>query len=232
MTYEKVNWTSAKALTAKRLNHMETQYDEFKTVFDAHNHDDQYYTKTESDSKYFHSGHMGYGSGADADLLDGQHLSSVLTAGLPTGVIMIWSGTDSSIPNGWAICDGRIVNGIATPDLRDRFVIGAGGALSVGATGGSQTVTPSGTLAAGNHALTINEIPSHAHSYADRYYTGNISRYCVTTTQKTSTTTNQTTSTTGSTGGGQAHSHTGSISFNSVNNEPPYYSLYYIMKVV
>ncbi len=38
-------------------------------------------------------------------------------------IIVLWSGAVVDIPAGWALCDGN--NG--TPDLRDRFVIGAGG---------------------------------------------------------------------------------------------------------
>jgi hypothetical protein len=40
---------------------------------------------------------------------------------LPPGVIVMWSGSVASIPNGWALCDGT--NG--TPDLRDKFIVGA-----------------------------------------------------------------------------------------------------------
>lgn len=40
---------------------------------------------------------------------------------VPTGVIVMWSGTVATIPSGWLICDGTN----STPDLRDRFVIGA-----------------------------------------------------------------------------------------------------------
>ena len=54
---------------------------------------------------------------------------------VPTGMIMIWSGSTASIPSGWQICDGT--NG--TPDLRDRFVVGAGSTYAVAATGGSAT---------------------------------------------------------------------------------------------
>lgn len=42
-------------------------------------------------------------------------------SGVPSGVILLWSGTIATIPQGWALCDGT--NG--TPDLRDRFVVGA-----------------------------------------------------------------------------------------------------------
>src|SRR5262245_14075787 len=40
---------------------------------------------------------------------------------LPSGVIVMWSGTIATIPSGWFLCDGT--NG--TPDLRDKFVVGA-----------------------------------------------------------------------------------------------------------
>lgn len=61
------------------------------------------------------------------------------------GTIAIWFGLASSIPAGWALCDGTgyTNNGLAftTPDLRDRFVIGAGNLYSVGTTGGNTTHT-------------------------------------------------------------------------------------------
>lgn len=53
----------------------------------------------------------------------------------PLGSIAIWSGSTGSIPTGWQLCNGT--NG--TPDLRDRFVVGAGTTYAVGATGGSTT---------------------------------------------------------------------------------------------
>lgn len=68
---------------------------------------------------------------------------------VPIGGIIMWSGTASDIPAGWHLCDGS--NG--TPDLRNRFVMGAGGSYSVGSTGGSNT-----------HTMTIQEMPSHSHS--------------------------------------------------------------------
>jgi len=39
----------------------------------------------------------------------------------PTGGIIMWSGTIATIPTGWALCDGTS----GTPDLRDKFVVGA-----------------------------------------------------------------------------------------------------------
>jgi|DEB0MinimDraft_6_1074348.scaffolds.fasta_scaffold19456_1 hypothetical protein len=52
---------------------------------------------------------------------------------IPSGGIIMWSGSIASIPSGWALCDGTS----GTPDLRDRFVVGAGNGYAVAATGGS-----------------------------------------------------------------------------------------------
>lgn len=97
--------------------------------------------------------------------------------GVPVGCIVLWSGSIASIPTGWALCDGN--NG--TPDLVERFVLGAGGAVLPDATGGSATdsiVTSSDgahthtALAGGDHshggstathALTVDELPPHSH---------------------------------------------------------------------
>lgn len=68
---------------------------------------------------------------------------------VPKGGIIMWSGTIEQIPDGWAPCDGS--NG--TPDLRDRFVVGAGGAYVEGDEGGLAS-----------HALSVDEMPSHTHT--------------------------------------------------------------------
>jgi len=52
---------------------------------------------------------------------------------IPAGGIFLWSGSIGSIPAGYVLCNGS--NG--TPDLRDRFVVGAGSTYAVDATGGS-----------------------------------------------------------------------------------------------
>jgi microcystin-dependent protein len=54
-------------------------------------------------------------------------------AQLPKGVIVMWSGNMDEIPEGWSLCDGTK----GTPDLRDRFVVGAGSSAHVGVKGGS-----------------------------------------------------------------------------------------------
>lgn len=65
------------------------------------------------------------------------------------GMIMMWSGAANNIPTGWALCDGRN----STPDLRDRFIVGAGNRYRENARGGADTVQ-----------LNVNQIPSHGHS--------------------------------------------------------------------
>jgi hypothetical protein len=70
----------------------------------------------------------------------GQVLTSNGASALPTmqaafisGMIILWSGSVVSIPAGWLLCNGAS----STPDLRDRFVVGAGSTYAVDATGGS-----------------------------------------------------------------------------------------------
>lgn len=52
---------------------------------------------------------------------------------LPAGIITLWYGAIGIIPAGWVLCDGN--NG--TPDLRNRFVVGAGDTYAVDANGGA-----------------------------------------------------------------------------------------------
>lgn len=80
---------------------------------------------------------------------DGTHTSAVTEFYMPVGGIIMWSGSIVSIPATWALCDGT--NG--TPDLRDRFIVGAGSTYAVADTGGAATVT-----------LDTTMIPSHTHT--------------------------------------------------------------------
>jgi len=137
--------------------------------------------------------------------------------GVPRGVIVMWSGSIADIPLGWALCDGTN----STPDLRDRFVIGARQDDGVAKTNLTGSLTQSGgattmTGVSGSHALTISEMPAHTHSYSvsDNYGGaggGGGPRA------------NNTNGTTGSTGGSAGHIHTTEI--------PPYYALAFIMKL-
>ena len=70
---------------------------------------------------------------------DGSNLTSV--PGVPVGGIIMWSGATNAIPSGWALCDGSVVNGLQTPDLRNRFIVGAGSGYTVDQTGGSADAT-------------------------------------------------------------------------------------------
>lgn len=84
-------------------------------------------------------------------------LNAVLsTSVIPSGIISLWSGASNAIPTGYALCDGTN----NTPDLRNRFVIGAGSTYAVGATGGSaDAIVPSHT-----HGLTAASTDTHAMS--------------------------------------------------------------------
>ena len=88
------------------------------------------------------------------DAVTGAKLSNDMVGGItPIGGIILWSGSTASIPSGWALCDGN--NG--TPDLRNKFIVGAGSTYNVNATGGSADAIVvshthgSGTLSAADH---------------------------------------------------------------------------------
>jgi len=63
---------------------------------------------------------------------DGSALTGVES--FVTGMIIAWYGNTGNIPSGFVLCDGNN----STPDLRDRFIVGAGSAYSTGATCGSK----------------------------------------------------------------------------------------------
>ena len=76
---------------------------------------------------------------------------------IPTGAIFLWSGSIGSIPSGYVICDGTN----STPDLRDRFIIGAGNSYAVAATGGS---TDAIIVTHTHTATSVVTDPGHFHS--------------------------------------------------------------------
>ena len=84
-----------------------------------------------------------------------------------TGMILLWSGAANAIPSGFVICDGNN----STPDLRDRFVVGAGNSYSVGDTGGANNVTlgtvdiPAHSHTTDNHTHSF-DAGSHTHSFS------------------------------------------------------------------
>ena len=142
---------------------------------------------------------------------------------IPVGGIIMWSGTIANIPTGWALCNGSN----STPDLRNRFIVGATSDASTGVTFNANTGTVSGAYAPGNtggetaHQLTIAELASHNHEYSSNgsnlagrinpgvsnAFAGNgIGDISFTISQK---------------GGDDYH-----------ENRPPYYALAYIMRTV
>jgi len=94
---------------------------------------------------------MGIGSNsypwADFERLN--PVKTIQKAIVPAGLISMWSGSITNIPSGWALCNGEN----NTPDLRGKFIVGAGDAYSVADTGGEE-----------KHMLSVNEIPAHGHT--------------------------------------------------------------------
>jgi hypothetical protein len=134
---------------------------------------------------------------------------------LPTGIILLWAGAVSAIPTGWALCNGS--NG--TPDLRNRFVVGAGSTYTVGGTGGSADAI----VVSHTHTATVTD-PGHVHTGALRTFApsgqaASGSPNFVATQDTGSATTGITVS----------NSTEGSSGTNA--NLPPYYALAYIMKL-
>jgi hypothetical protein len=135
-------------------------------------------------------------------------------------MIMIWSGSVGSIPTGWTLCNGSN----STPDLRDKFVIGAGSTYAVNGTGGSKDAV---VVSHTHTATTTVTDPGHLHNYGNtgtgigNAGGGNASVVNAAKTVPTTTsTTGITVATTNSTEG---------VSGTNANL-PPYYALCYIMK--
>jgi len=78
---------------------------------------------------------------------------------VPLGGIIMWSGSVDSVPSGWALCDSRVVNGRTTPDLRGRFIVGAGPWAQNGLT----SRDPNATGGNENTTLTVGQLPAHNH---------------------------------------------------------------------
>jgi len=148
----------------------------------------------------------------------------VLTNGIPSGCIVMWSGSVATIPTGWYICDGTN----STPDLRNKFIVGAGSTYAVAATGGSaDAVVVSHTHTA---TSTVND-PGHNHQPAGGGYFRTLSSslpqgggYTGSGGSSDPDTNTETTGITVST----SNSTEGVSGTNA--NLPPYYALAYIMK--
>jgi len=84
---------------------------------------------------------------------------------LREGFICMWHGTLAELPDGLVLCDGT--NG--TPDLRDRFIVGAGAKYGVGSIGGQETVLLTQASMPAHSHTAATDVQSHDHSYL-RYY--------------------------------------------------------------
>ena len=171
-----------------------------------------------------------------------------------TGMIMMYTG--NSAPSGWAICDGS--NG--TPDLRARFIVGAGNGsgagnsnYSVNNTGGAESVTlstaqlPSHNHGLNNHthsfsATTSNTNLSHDHDTTfdnKKYFPGGGSTsigyggaggYPADVFSMSNALGDHNHTVSGTTGGNNGTTANAG-SGNSHENRPPYYALMFIMKL-
>lgn len=144
---------------------------------------------------------------------------------IPRGLIVMFSG--SKAPTNWAFCDGTN----NTPDLRGKFIKCSAtvSESTDGISGGSATVAyrPEGEVNVASHALTIDEIPEHSHSYIrPRGLGGNndVARGSDFADTEQSTT---------KAGGGKGHTHEATFTGTpkNIDTEPPYYVLAYIMKL-
>ena len=139
--------------------------------------------------------------------------TAFVQASVPVGVIVMWSGSIATIPSGWYICDGTN----STPDLRNRFIVGAGSTYAVAATGG----TANAVVVSHTHTATVTD-PGHNHTTTLIPYNGTLGSEIHGAINSANTTG---TSTTGIT---VANSTEGVSGTNQ--NLPPYYALAYIMK--
>jgi len=150
----------------------------------------------------------------------GQVLTSNGVGALPTmqasfvaGMIILWSGSVLAIPTGWLLCDGTL----STPNLRDRFVVGAGSTYAVNATGGTADAV----------------VVTHTHVATDAGHTHTTTAFGAAGTALAGGAGSNTASgaLTSSTG---FASVTNAVPVGSVSgtnqNLPPYYALCYIMK--
>jgi hypothetical protein len=148
-------------------------------------------------------------------------VAAAVASAFPSGGIIIWSGSVASVPSGWYLCNGS--NG--TPDLRDRFVVGAGSTYTVADTGGSANAI----VVSHSHTATSTVTdPGHSHGTSIYYNASGGSNgpeassvfdnttEIVSATQTTGITVTTTTASAGSSG--------------TNANLPPYYALAYIMK--
>jgi len=131
---------------------------------------------------------------------------------VPQGLVIMWSGTVAAIPAGWTLCDGTN----STPDLRDKFIIGAGSTYNPGDGGGvtnhqhtianHQHNLDIAAFASGGPSTTVNGSDPGSTDFSNPSHTHSIDP------------------------GSTASTATG-ITSDSTSTLPPYYALAYIMKL-
>jgi hypothetical protein len=168
-----------------------------------------------------------------AQIADNTITAAQLAVGavIPTGGIIMWSGTIANIPTGWALCNGA--NG--TPNLQDRFIVGAtsGGdgvypGVSVGTTGGSANAV---VVSHQHTGTTGTESTNHTHGYS--YANGGSNGYELEERGSPDGSRLQTyNGTTGTQSANHTHDFTTSTEGSPATNAnlPPYYALAFIMK--
>ena len=169
----------------------------------------------------------------------------VTSAGaVPSGVIVLWSGAANAIPSGWYLCNGQ--NG--TPNLQDRFIVGAGSGYGVNATGGSAnavlvshthnlqnhvhgfSATTSNVNLSHNHATTVDNTNLFPSSGQTSIGYGGAGSYPATTFSMSNALGDHAHTVSGNTGT-PSNNTTDTLGESATNkNLPPYYALCYIMK--
>ena len=91
---------------------------------------------------------------------------------IPVGMIVMWSGNFTDIPDTWALCNGQ--NG--TPNLSNRFILGTNQESEVRDVGGDNSSSmPLHTHSIGQHthtashghSTTVHENGGHAHTFSN-----------------------------------------------------------------
>jgi len=143
--------------------------------------------------------------------------TAFVQAAVPAGVIVMWSGSIASIPSGWTLCNGSS----GTPDLRDRFVVGAGTTYAVAATGGSANAV----VVSHTHTATVTD-PGHTHGLTNlALYSDTVSGGGITIQTRTNSANTTATATTGITVGNSTEGVSGTNA-----NLPPYLGINFIIK--
>ena len=97
---------------------------------------------------------FGAGISANSTMSVGGAVTATSFAGngtIPIGGIIMWSG--STIPTGWAFCDGTTVNGTLTPNLTNKFIISRS----------ADTVTTTTITGVATSTGGSTTIPNHKH---------------------------------------------------------------------